>query len=245
MTTPRDIINMALKKCGAFGVGQIAQAEDVNDAFAELNMMLKQWQRKRWLVYRLEDIALVSTGQQSYTIGPSVTGQTVPDFVVNYRPDRLEDAYVRLIQPVPTDSSLGILQAREDYDKITLKSLVAFPTSIFYDPGHPVGTIYTVPICPAAIYEIHVIVKAPLGPFATLTEDVNMPGEYEAALMYNLAKRLRLSYQLPPDVVLEGLCTDSTDVIRETSAQIGRLVMPAELMGVTSGAFNVYSGRVS
>jgi hypothetical protein len=69
--TPLDLITLALKKAGVVGVGQTPEAEDTNDAFSDLNMMLGQWNRRRWLVYHLLDVAKVSTGAASYTVGPN------------------------------------------------------------------------------------------------------------------------------------------------------------------------------
>jgi len=42
----------------------------MNDAWARLQWMLQQWERKRFLVYHLRDYSVVSTGAISYTFGP-------------------------------------------------------------------------------------------------------------------------------------------------------------------------------
>ena len=39
-TTPSDLITLALKTANVLGVGQTASAEDMNDAFNLLNMMM-------------------------------------------------------------------------------------------------------------------------------------------------------------------------------------------------------------
>ena len=64
-------------------------SKDVADAFSLLVMMLGQWQRKRWLVWHEEDVALVSTGADFYTVGPG------EDFDVA-RPDKIHAAKVIL-----------------------------------------------------------------------------------------------------------------------------------------------------
>lgn len=69
LPTAGSIINLALKMSGVLGVGQTAQAEDANDALTIMNMMLAQWQRKRWMVYSLDDVAFTPTGALSYTVG--------------------------------------------------------------------------------------------------------------------------------------------------------------------------------
>jgi len=69
-TTVNDLCIAALKECGQVGVGQTAVAEDITDAWARLQWMLQQWQRKRWLVYHLVDYSIICTGAETYTFGP-------------------------------------------------------------------------------------------------------------------------------------------------------------------------------
>ena len=81
--TPVDLIRLALRDSGVNGVGQTPNAEDNNDAFTHLNMMLAQWNRKRWLIYHTIDVSLVSTGALSYSVGAGGDFNTP-------RPDRVE-----------------------------------------------------------------------------------------------------------------------------------------------------------
>jgi hypothetical protein len=61
----------------------------MNDAFMRVNMMLAQWQRKRWLVYHLIDVFTPSTGQEAYFVGP---GQS---FNIGMRPDKIFSGFFR------------------------------------------------------------------------------------------------------------------------------------------------------
>lgn len=222
--TPNDLIAQALKRCGVIGVGQTASAEDANDAFDTLNGMIAQWNRKRWLIWSLLDVACTSTGATSYTIG---TGQSFD----TPRPDRLEAAYVRLL-PVqgnqPFDTWLQIISSHEDYATITLKNLSTWPTTIFYDSAFPVGKIYPWPVPPSGQYEVHLIIKNQIEPFTSLTEVINtlVPPEYMEALSWNLAARLRPSYQLPPDPQVIDLAKIALNTIRQANTQISTLAMP-------------------
>lgn len=235
MTTPGDIVKQALKDAGVIGVGQTALAEDTNDAFAILNQIIAQWNRKRWMIFHLLDLSIVSTGAISYTIG---TGGDIN----SPRPDRLEAAYYRQVvaqtPPNQIDFPLQILESREDYSRIGLKQLVTVPQYIFYDAAYPLGNVYPWPVIPAANYELHVIVKAQLTAFTTLAQDINLPPEYEAALRYNLAARLRPSYQLPPDPSVTALALDALNTIRNANAQVPRLRMPSNL--VRPALYNIF-----
>lgn len=242
MTTPADIIQLALVDSGVIGQGQTASGEDTSKAAMRCRMMLGQWNRKRWLVYHLVDTAFTSTGAVSYTVG--VGG----NFNIE-RPDRLEDGnfFRQLIPGSPpnqVDYPLALIQSKEDYNRITLKQMGTWPSAIFYDSGYPLGTIYVWPVPASGLYAIHILTKAvlPASAFelANLGTDLALPPEYQAAIVYNLCARLRPAYQLPPDPSITALALDSLSTIRGANTQIPTLRMPASVVG-RSRAYNVYS----
>lgn len=238
MTTARDICDQALKKSGVVGVGQVGTAEDINDAFTDLNNMIAQWQVQRWLVYHLVTLSLASTGATSYTIGPG------GDFNFAVRPDRIASAFARQqvqSQPNHVDYPLERIEARETYNLIALKTLQTFPQYYFYDSGFPLGTIYFWPV-PQNIYSMHVSVKAALQRFVNLTEELVLPDEYEAALKWNLAVRIQVSYQIDMNPALVALAKESLNIIRGANTQIARLQMPSGL--VFPARYNPFSDRL-
>lgn len=342
-TSAGDIILAAMKECGAIGVGQTPLAEDYSDGMARLQWMLQEWERKRWLVYRLKTLAVVSTGAQSYTMGPggqlntnansawliqslsldsggtghavgdvlTLLGSPVPGaettkptvtvtavkagvitgFVLSnagiidaplpvsfgqsastgaginakfklpvyskttdlttasssVRPARIESAFLRQLtqsQPNQIDYSLEILQSREDYNKIALKSLVSFPSFIFYDSDWPLGSVFAWPVPSASIYAIHVTVLDQLPPsFATQATKFNLPFEYYHAMVTNLAVRLMPKYGMivAPGNPLVALAKVALNTIRGANAQIARLSLPAEIS--RNGIYNIFSDR--
>lgn len=238
MTTPSDVILQALKKAGILGVGQSAQAEDMSDALDDLNDMLAQWQRKRWLVWHLINASKVSTGAVSYTVGPG------GDFNIA-RPDRLESAFFRQTiqsQPNKIDYPLEIIEARETYNNIALKELTSFPSYIFYDAAYPLGVIYPWPLPQASIYEVFITVKPSLGQFTSLGETIQFPPEYIPAFKWNLAVRLCASYKIDVAPALVALAKDSLNVIRNSNTQIARLRMPSDIL--RPGIYNPYSDQI-
>jgi len=243
MPTPLDLINLSLFSAGIVGTGQTASAQDVNNSFALLNYMLSEWQRKRWIVWHLVDLAVVSNGSTSYTVGPG------GNINVAQRPDRLEAAYLRQLVAAPpfqVDFPIQILEAREDFARISLKELTSFTRYMWYDAAYPTGAIYPWPLPNATIYELHILIKEQLSQFTALNQSFNLPLEYENAVHWNLTDRLVTAYQAPlsPDQVnkIERMAKSSLNTIRKANTQIARLTMPPNL--VRPGVYNPYSDQI-
>lgn len=234
MTTALDICTGALKLTGVLGVGRTAAAEDINDAFATLVRMLNLWQSRRWLVPSLAEVVFPATGALSYSVG-------IGGDINVLRPDNVEDAFVRLLTgSAAVDYPLQVIDAREDYNSISIKALKAWPSAVYYLPSVPLGQLFIWPV-PNATYEIHIFIKAVLANFATLTSPLTLPAEYEEAILYNLAARLAIAYGLParPDIAALAMAAENT--IRNANAQIATLEVHPDLQsgrnGMTLGQF--------
>lgn len=235
-----DLLTNALQDAGIVGIDEAIEQPVLNRAFRQLNWLLATWQRKRWLVYRLVDYPIRSTGAQTYAVGK---GMAVD---INPRPDRLESAFLRITNStaptnLPVDLPLGIIDSREDYNRITVKTLGTLPWRIFYDPAWPVGTLFPWPIPQATIYELHVTFKETLARFAALQDKINLPPEYENALNWNLAKRLRASYQMPDDEAVNSLAREGLNTIRLANTAVGTLQMPSALRRGGGRAYDYHS----
>ncbi len=238
--TVGDLIRMALKECGVLGVGQTASAEDSNDALTKANWMIGQWNRKRWLVFRTLDASVVATGALTYSIG-------IGGDINAARPDQLEGGFIRQLVNGgnPTnlvDYPISLITAREDYNRIALKTLTPFPQYYFYDPTFPLGTLYPWPVPQASIYEIHVSLKAELTTFGGLTDTIELPPEYFEAILYNLAVRLAPSYGLEAPMTVKALANASLATVRGANMQIKRALLPAAVLPRGS-SYNVYSDQ--
>jgi len=232
-TTPSDIINLALKTANVIGVGQTPLAQDTNDCFNQLNMMMAQWQRRRYMVYNLVTVGLQATGALSYSVG------TGGDFNIT-RPVKLESAFFRMNKntPLPVDYPLEVLRAQEDYNRISIKNLNAFPQYAYYNTGFPLGELYIWPV-PNNQYEIFISVMVQLEAFQTINDQIVLPPEYLDALHWNLARRICVMYGLPITPELTGYAEASMRAIEEVNSQIPLLHMPVALRG-KSGAYNIY-----
>ena len=232
-TTPRDIVNLALKTANVVGVGQSSLPEDINDCFNMLNMMIAQWQRRRYMVYNLKTVSLQATGATSYTIGLGQQFNTE-------RPAKIESAFFRMQSgsPLPVDYPLQVLRAKEDYDRISIKTLNAFPEYVFYDSAFPVGNVYVWPV-PNNQYQIFLTVMTQLQSFQNLSEVIVMPNEYLDAMHWNLADRITAMYGMPQNPQITNYAKASMLAIKEVNSQIPLLHMPVALRG-KSGAYNIY-----
>jgi hypothetical protein len=239
MTTARDIIDLAFKDSGVYGVGQTPLTTDYNDALRRLNMMLSQWNRRRWLVYCLVDSSVACDGSLRYSVGSG------GDINIT-RPDRIEAAYIRQVNAspqTPIDWPLEIIESREEYSQIAIKSLAAAPSEyLFYESSFPLGYIYPWPV-PNDQYEIHILTKTVLQQFAAITDTVLLPVEYEQAIYLATVNQMRAAYRFPPDPWYIGQAKAALATIRKSNFQVGRLSMPP---GINQGpAYNIYADRGS
>ena len=257
---PVDLIRLALRDSGVNGQGQAPSDEDNNDAFLHLNMMLAQWNRKRWLVWRTRDVYTVANGNLSYFVGPGMEFNCP-------RPARVSAAFVRYIyttggvgmdDPIETQFVIGesliggenqgsdwpvtMLDTREDYNRIKVKNIVGGSYYAFYDADIPFGRIYFYPVPPAGTYELHIVVLEQLAQFPDLVTDIPLPDEYLEPLLFNLSKRLRFSYQMAADPALEKMARASLSTVRVANLRISQARMP---YGVPQGRsrFNILQGN--
>lgn len=253
-TTIGDLCTSALFESGAFSTGQNPRAVDINNAWKRMQWMLQQWYQKRYLVYHLVNLAIVSKGQVLYTVGP---GGDIDTGSGSVRPTRVESAFVRQLQqpgiqfqsetvtPNNVDYTLEILQSRQDYDKITLKNLQAGPgEAVWIDADWPLSNLYVWPVPQANIYEIHISIKEQLPTaFPTLATAVSLPYEYYGAILYNLAMRLRSPYRIMtfPGDMLPGLAKEGLAIVRGPASQIAKLRMPSTIR--RRGLYNIFSDR--
>lgn len=240
-TTGADIVTQALKKAGVLGSGRAPSADDTQDALADLNDMLAEWNTQRWMIWHLFDLAVVSTGQTTpYTVGPA------GNFNVARRPDRIESAYLRqfVSTGLNVDTPIVILPAQEEYSRIALKGLQSFTLYGFLDQSWPLGQFSLYPWPNAARYSVHIQLKDVLPIIELVTDLSTIPDHYVSCMKFNLARRLRQAYGkgMTPDPELNNAARNSLDVVKNSNIAIPELVMPRALITMSSG-YNILSDQ--
>ena len=232
--TALDIINEAFRDVGIKGTGRNLTAEDISTGLRRLNWLISQWNQKKIFIYHMVELSLTSTGALSYTCGPG------GDFPFVDAPRKMDSAFVRLINSgIPVDRSLGIIQSKEDYDRISLKSMGTIPSWVYLDENFPVATVYFWPVPVANIYELHISVPMVLATFPTPATAVSLPPEYFAALQYALALRICSAYRIEASKELIFLARDAENTLVKANYKQQLLRMPQGL--VRDGVYNIYT----
>jgi hypothetical protein len=255
--TVQQAVFLALRMAGRITDTQSVSdtSKDVDDAFNLLVMMLAQWQRKRWLIWSEEEVSVVSTGANFYTIGPGQDFSTArPDKIHAARitlgpgqfgsdlPDQLPFPLGTPATPNLVNIPLAIIEAREDWNQISIPDLKSIPSAVFYDSSFPVGRLYFWPVPIAAHYKLHVTVKGSLPTYAAITDQMGLPPEYVDAVVNNLACRIIVASGGQISPFLLGQAKASLETIKMANSQIPLLSMPAALSGHRGGDRSSWTG---
>lgn len=239
-STVRQVLLLALRLAGRVNDQQRVSdtSADMADALSLLTMMLAQWQRKRWLIWNEAETAKMATGNQWYSVGPG------GDFPI-LRPDKIHGGWCRLMPNSghnPVDIPLAIIESKEDWGQITIKDLGSIPSALFYDSAFPSARVTFYPVPAAGLYELHILTKAPLPVFLTITDALSLPPEYADAVVNNLAVRMVVASGAPVSPFLLGQARAALQTIRLANSQIPLLSLPV-ILGGRGGDVSSWAGR--
>lgn len=184
MTTARDIITSALRKIHVVGIGASLNAEEADQALDTLNNMLSSFSAEGALIFTesLENFPLVGN-QEAYTVGPGLDFNTIA-------PLYIKAAYVRQGQ---TDYPLEEYDESE-YAGISQKSVSgSVPRIYYYNANFVNPTIFLYPVPSSDTFFMSS--RKPLTSFSSLDAIFEMPEQYKAMLIYNLAVWIAPEYE--------------------------------------------------
>ena len=183
--TVTDLIKSALRKCGAIASGETPTHDEMQEALIALRIMFRQWSGKSLMLFKKDIIAHTLDGSASYTIG---SGGDINET----RPVQITAAYVTANS---LDMPIAIISAQR-YRRFQIKDNGNnWPAYLWYNPGYSQGTIYVVPPG-SGVLTLNCLI--PLTDPTTLTEDVVFPGQYDGAIIWNLACEMMPEYGLEP-----------------------------------------------
>lgn len=203
--TASEIISYAYKAIGSLALGQNLTAEQAHDGLIALKNMIASWSIQKLTVpYTIDETLTLVSSQGSYTWGSGGN-------FTSTRPIRIITAFVRIGD---TDYPVDII-SKEEYFRITEKSVASRPEKLVYEITHPTGKVTLYPV-PDSAYSLHVSSWKPLTTVATLSTDmsISFPEEYNEPLITNLACVLGLGSGIPLDADLKIYAANSMRLLK-------------------------------
>lgn len=212
MTTAADIIKLSLKDIGVLDENETPSAALMFDSLATLNQMLAMWALEKAYVYASQTITFNATGAQSYTIG---TGG-----VINVEaPQSIDSAFYTVGS---YDHKIdNILNTFDEYLDIPVKSTNGYPDYLYYNPAHPLGTIYVYPVPSTGTIKLASGVLMPN--YTASADDLNLPSGCELVVRLNLSvilSNMGLGKLMPG---AKELAASTLRVYKRSNSQIGEL----------------------
>lgn len=212
MSTTRELITGALRLINVIQQNEVATADDMNISLSALDAMIDSWSTDMLSIYVLKPYYFPTVaGQKNYTLGAGgdwniPRPMAVQRMTVSYNGSLTFNPLTGLYSLAISQTTLDIpLESLTDaqYAAIPVKDQPATYALKYYDNGnYPLRTISLWPV-PTTSQPMTVWTWQPLGTYATLDEQLNLPRGYERALRFNLAVELSAEFgKLPaPDVM--------------------------------------------
>ncbi|MCP4988360.1 MAG: hypothetical protein GY928_20610 [Colwellia sp.] len=232
-TTARDIIRLAMLEIGILAAGETPSAEDSNDAFDKLNLVIDSWAGNNLMQSAaIEETANISAGTNNYAIGSNQTIDTSKPFDIISAFLRDSNSY---------DYGLKIIDKKE-YDSKSDKTLQNKPDSLYYNPGasqqaNQTGTLYFYPT-PKSAYTLHLTSMKPFTAFSDLNSNVTFPAGYKKALIEDLAINLAPMYKIPVSRELYVNAEKSLAVVQNINARNTTKSIRLDLPGSNRNYYN-------
>lgn len=223
------LLRQAIKKTGAGEIENDPSPAEFTDALESANMMLNSWTAHGLITHHIvtENFPLV-IGTGSYTIGTGGVFNTS-------RPNRIAGGYTR--DSSNNDYPLTIID-RDRYNSIVNKDVQSQPCELYYYPMFPLGVIYF-DYLPDQAYTLFIDSLKPLSEL-TLEADLNLPPEYEEAILYNLAERLCPDYNRTVPPLVAALAQSSYNVLSIQPVPVAKF---EGIPGNRGGRYNINSGE--
>lgn len=226
MATPTllDLITEVMTDIGELGVGNTPSPEDAAYIMGKTNEMLASNSSERLNIYALQVLQLRLLAQKpSYSLGPGAV-----DFN-QARPIKIEGAVILTPVAVTSDliSSPLDLIGESQYRAIgDLSATANVPEKLYPDYAFPIMNLkpYPQPRCAMATF-LQLTVWLPLQQFAALTDQFNMPPEYQAFFVQNLKIVIMIAYGHQIDQVTADQALTYKQRIQQLNAQNPNLAL--------------------
>jgi hypothetical protein len=188
-TLNRDqVIKGALRKLGVLASGASPTTNQTNDAAEALNALVKAFQADGMPVWKIVSTSFLTTsGQATYTIGPSQTVNTVQPLKV------LQGMWT----PSGGNNTPLNIYNRYDFNELPTNASGS-PVNLYYQPLRTTGTLTLWPTPSDSTTTITIHYQAPYEDLNSASDDFDFPSYWIQALIYNLAWALAPEFGIPP-----------------------------------------------
>lgn len=184
--TRDDIIKRALRLIGVLAQGETPTADQVTEAAAALNGLVKAWQADGMPLWAItqKQLTLIA-GQSTYTVS-------------NPKPLKVYQAWNHnTVSNV--DVPMRVL-TKQEYNILGNKTSTGNPIQVYFDPRRDDSKLYVFPVptaTEAASNVIQYVCQIPFEDFDASTDNPDFPQEWYDAITYGLATRLAPEYGVP------------------------------------------------
>jgi len=215
----------------------VLKAERASYGFDLLCALLDSWKLDDSMAQRFDAVAscpLVPT-QNEYTIG--VTGS---DIVVTERPEGITRAFI-------TDSNgstypMAEVTSADYFGAFRVTTNTAHPCLFLYGSGYPQGLITLYP-APSSAQTLSIVYAKPIEVPATINSVMNYSAGFTEAIIYSLAQRLGITYNVLNDSV-NAIATQAREKLcLSRNRQVDAMsIDPAACMQGSCGNNNTWQG---
>ena len=219
MATVSDLIHSSFRLIGAIAAGETLETSELNDAFVSLNQIISLW--------NTEGLSLA--GRQRVIIPVTQTN----NYALATRPIKIESAD---FSTMGINSPLEIVDA-VGWSAVTEQGALAiYVKKLYCDYLFPNSTVYLWPI-PRTNGNLEMWQYAAMDPFTDVSQTINLPPGYEAALRYNFAMNLLPEYpRSQPDPTLAAQAQSfKASLVQLNASNFARTEAPTPLTRAAQG----------
>lgn len=211
--TVLDLITESLEEIGAYGQGEVPEAEDAAFALSKLQRMIDAWNAQEIKVYNtIFQQYVIVPGLQPATIGATGSGATYETPIG--RPVRIVAGNVLLNNVVPYVKSPLNIRKEQFWENQPVPNVSStLPTDLYYSPSWPLGQLYLWPV-PQTAYGLELWFWQLLTSAVTMADVIDLPFGYRDALVYSLAIALAPSFGKDVSAALALLAKNAVNVIQ-------------------------------
>lgn len=198
-STGAQIVADALSKMGILAEEEPLQNYELERGLRVLTQMLKGWEADgigNWH-YTEGSLTLVDS-DGSYVFGSGGSFTTVP----------FEITQVRVSHDGGNEIEMTRL-SREEYYRLPNRTTEGYPTSFFYDRQRDEGTLYIWPEPDDSLYDLTFTYRRRIMDMDAGANNLDLPPEWEEAVVNNLAERLLGPYAMLENPVAAKIIKDA------------------------------------